>query len=526
MRSQSVLVLAGVLACLAVTPASSRAQDIPIPNPPEPQPSPALSAMASLRVCLRLEDETPFLGSAAVRVQPEQGNELLGIPADGPGEFLFSGINSGNYDIFINSPGYLSLHLTTQIAGGPRLKSLFVPMKPVMTSLTETRSVELDPAPPSAASPPAKESLMPEAEPAPPPAVASLWNPRQLEEVVPPVDPSIACPEERVLRGAGERMSEFVQTLERFTAVEKLEHYPVDKQGNRKDPETRTFDYVVAVSQNSYGTFLLDEFRNGTTDAEQFPAHTATRGSPAMALIFHPALASGFQFRCEGMGQWAGREAWQVHFVQRPDHPVQIRSYSVNGRSFPIALEGRVWIDPGNNQVLHLESELAKPIPEIELTHERFAIDYQPVTFHSTGQQVWLPQAVDLYVERRKKRYYRHLLFSDFRLFNVDSAQKIQTPGESFTFTNTSDRDVAGELTISLREGLQGDPVVLHVVVPAHGQVFKLVGLGKDVNLPVTAVGAVTFVHEGDANAVKVDTRLVKGASLDIVPRTAVTQQP
>jgi len=31
-----------------------------------------------------------------------------------------------------------------------------------------------------------------------------------------------------------------------------------------------------------------------------------------MALLFHPALASDFEFRCEGLGQWAGRPAWIV----------------------------------------------------------------------------------------------------------------------------------------------------------------------------------------------------------------------
>ena len=233
-------------------------------------------------------------------------------------------------------------------------------------------------------------------------------------------------------------MSEFVDTLEKFTATEKLEHYSVDRSGARKSPETRSFAYVATVSQNSRGTFLLEEFRDGSNDAEQFPAHTATRGSPAMALIFHPVLADGFEFRCEGLGQFDGREAWLVHFVQRPDRPIQIRSYSVGGRSFPLALEGRVWVDPGNNQVLRLESELVKPIPEIGLAHEHFAIEYKPVDFHSTGQQLWLPQMAELYVERKGKRFYRRHTFSDFRLFNVDAAQSIQTPGESFSFTNTS----------------------------------------------------------------------------------------
>jgi hypothetical protein len=540
----------------AVVSAVAGAQQAPASSLLDPK-SVAAPAVASLKVCLRLEDETPFTGFASVRVLPEVGDELLGMPAEKDGEFLFSGVTSGKYTIEVRAPGFVGLALSTQIDDGPRFKTLFVSMRQrlpatqpakeeAVKALPKAGPIEEKAEPkagrlvtsadapvavfsPGPAAPPAgAESAAAPAEPA---AAAKAngepdyWSPHELEQV-PPVDPNVTCPCEEVLRGIGRRMAEFVDTLEKFTATEKLEHYSIDRSGARKSPETRSFAYVAMVSQNTRGTFLLEEFRDGTNDAEQFPAHTATRGSPAMALIFHPALADGFDFRCEGLGQFDGREAWLVHFVQRPDRPIQIRSYSVGGKSFGLALEGRVWVDPGNNQVLRLESELAKPVPEIGLTHEHFAIEYKPVEFHSTGQQLWLPQMAELYVERKGKRFYRRHAFSDFRLFNVDAAQSIQTPGESFSFTNTSDHDVHGELTVARRTGLDGDPVTLSFVVPAHGKVFKLVGPGKDVDLPVLAVGAATFVFDGDASAVKVDTHLLKETSLDVVPRNLLPHSP
>ena len=512
--------------------------------------------MASLKICLRLEDETPFMGDAEVRVLPQQGNELLGMPGDSAGEYLFSGITSGTYSILIRAAGYPGLQLSTHLDGGPRQKMLFVPMRqsvaPPESPKGQTVDLMLDPQPGAALANStagansllsSKEAATAKDEPPPaggteaaapneaaePPASPNgqpnYWSPHQLEEVVPPVDSAVACPQDALLHGLGLRMKEFVDSLEKFTATEKLEHFTVDRNGVRKSPETRSFAYVVSVKQNIYGTFLLEEFRDGNTDPHLFPASTATRGSPAMALIFHPALSGGFDFRCEGMGTWRGRQVWQVHFVQRPDRPIQIRSYTVDGRSYGVSLEGRVWVDPGNDQVLRLESELVKPVEQIGLTREHFAIDYQPVRFHSTGQQLWLPQEAELYVERKGKRFYRRHLYSDFRLFNVDAAQNIRPPGESFSFTNTSDRDVSGELTVARRDGLTGDPVILRFVVPAHGKVFKIVGPGKDVNMPVAEVGAATFVHEGEASAVKVDSHLLKESSLDIVPQTKLSLQ-
>jgi len=247
-----------------------------------------------------------------------------------------------------------------------------------------------------------------------------------------------------------------------------------------------------------------------------------------MALLFHPALASDFEFRCEGLGQWAGRPAWQVHFAQRPDHLIRIRSYSVGGRSAGLALQGRVWIDPGNYQVWRLESELMKPVPAVALTHEHFTIDYQPVQFRSTGQQLWLPLTAELYVERKGKRFYRRHIFSDFMLFNVDASQRIQIPHESFSFTNVSDRAISGQLTVERRDSGNGDPITLWFAVPAHQRIFKVVGPGKDVNLPISAVGDATFIHEGDPGAIKVDTHLSRGGSLDVVAKSNLpaTEQP
>jgi len=493
-------------------------------------------AAATLKVCLRLEDETPFLGNAMVRVTPEQGNELLGMPADGPGEFLFSGISSGKYAALISAPGYDVLSLTFKIDEGPRQKSLFVPMKPKFAAIAEAapkapaaaKNVEPAEAPKIAEAVSAEPVSEPVSEP---PAVPlakgerDFWAAHELE-AVPPVDPDVACPCEDVLRGVGKSMTEFVRSLERFTATERLEHYAVDRSGARKSPETRSFAYVVSVSQNRLGTFLLDEFRNGKSDAEEFPAHTASRGSPAMALLFHPVLATDFEFYCEGLGQWAGRNAWQVHFLQRTDHPIRIRSYSVGGKSAGVPLEGRVWIDPGNYQVLRLESELVKPLPEISLTREHFIIDYQPVRFHSTGQLLWLPQTAELYVERKGKRFYRRHIFSDFRLFNVDSSQKIQNPSQSFSFTNTSDGDISGELTVESPDDVTRlSPVTIRFVVPAHSQIFKLVGKNKDIDLPPSAVGSATFIHDGDPAAIKVDTHLDRSASLDVVSRTKLPAQ-
>lgn len=489
------------------------------------RPMPELAGDAgasSLKICLRLQDETPFLGIASVHVLPDEGYEIPGIVSSTPGDFVFSDVQPGEYIVEVAAPGYLALRLKTRVDSGHRYKTFFVVMKPNMSSRDslklEKTGLTVAPANNQPLLGSTNTSVLETSQ------TRDFWSPHELEDHVPIVDPSVYCPTQELLKGVGQRMTEFVGTLEKFTAKESLEHYTFDAAGTRKKPETRSFTYVVMLNRDAKGNFALEEFRNGTADPEQFPARIASIGTPAIALLFHPILASDFEFRCEGLGHWEGRDAWQVHFVQREDRPVQIRSYSVGGRLFDVILEGRVWIDPGTAQILRLESELAKPIPAIELTREHLTIDYEPVQFLSIGQQVWLPRAAELFVERRGKRYYRRHTFSDFKLFNVDTAQYLQTPKGSYVFTNHSDREVTGELSVLPREGIEERVVTLRFTVPPHGKIFKVVGPGKDVNLPLTAVGSATFAHNGAEDSIQVDALLVNETTLDVIPGTTILQ--
>jgi len=173
-----------------------------------------------------------------------------------------------------------------------------------------------------------------------------------------------------------------------------------------------------------------------------------------------------------------------------------------------------------------MESELGKPIPEIRLTKEHTAIKYAPVKFLDQKIQIWLPQEAELYVERRGHRYYRRLLYTDFKLFNVDTAQNTEAPQGSYTFINTSDSAISGVLTVTPEEKTKREAVPMKIVVPARGRVFKAVGPGKDGNLPVTSVESATFVHDGKPEWIRVETNLVKETTLDVIPEAAVLMKP
>ena len=107
------------------------AQDLPVEPLTFPHAdSQADAADAPLKVRLRLEDESPFLGAARVSLLPDDGYEIIGTPTGTDGETEFSGVPPGKYIMETGAPGYLTVRWSMQIEAGHRQRILYVVMKP------------------------------------------------------------------------------------------------------------------------------------------------------------------------------------------------------------------------------------------------------------------------------------------------------------------------------------------------------------------------------------------------------------
>jgi len=469
-----------LIACLAAGFVSAQQ------NSGDSSPAPHSSAPASpaLKICLRLADDSAFSGLATLHVASDQGLQVTGNATDSDGETIFPQLAPGRYSIAAVAPGFATAKQTVEIKKGRGLETLFLVMK--------TEDLPAPSAPDF-------------------PAVAKENEPFH-------IPPGVSCDLPTVLHGVGVRMTQLVANLEKFSATEGVEHFKVDSADTLRSRESRSFDYLVLVSQNSDHGFQLDEYRDGSTDPSQFPAGIATEALPVMALIFHPVMVSDFNISCEGLGQWDGRPAWQVRFEQRQDRANRIRYYKIHGNYYPVALKGRAWIDAATYQVLRLETDLVRPVKEIELAHERLSIEYGEVQFHSHDLQLWLPKSAELYWERHRRSYYRRHDFSNFKVFAVDTNQKQERPKESYSFTNTSTHDVTGVLTVTPVAGSSLHAVSVKFIVPAGGSVIKSLGPGKDVSIPGELVESARYVCDGPAGSVNVDANLATESTLEVVP--------
>lgn len=263
----------------------------------------------------------------------------------------------------------------------------------------------------------------------PDPALTTrAWRPPDVDDSKPPLAPEIVCPAANVTDEAGKRVQELVRDLARFAANEELFHQSIDAFGFVTHTETRKYDYVALVSESAPGTVFIDESRSDTPSQAGYPDAIASTGFIALALVFHPDMQRDFDFHCEGQADWHGHPTWLVHFRQRHDRPNRMHSYSLGGQDFPVDLKGRAWITADTFQIVRIEADMVKPLPEIQLLSEHQTVEYGPVPFPRKNTTLWLPKTAEIYFDFRKHRYFRRHSFDHFMLFSVDTDQKEKAP--------------------------------------------------------------------------------------------------
>jgi len=254
------------------------------------------------------------------------------------------------------------------------------------------------------------------------------WEPPGVDDARPSVSADVTCPQGLVVSQAGERVQELVGNISKFAAVEELVHENVDELGNAITKETRHYNYLAAISEAKPGYLEVEEYRTEHSEIPQFPDGMASKGFATLAFVFHPSMWDNFEFFCEGMGELHGHPTWLVHFRQRDDRPNRIHDFKIGNMHYPIKLKGRAWITPDKFQIVRIESELVRPMPEIQLLTEHQIVEYGPVQFGKKNVELWLPKSAELYFDFRKRRIYRKHSFDHFMLFSTDTEEKVGGP--------------------------------------------------------------------------------------------------
>jgi hypothetical protein len=256
------------------------------------------------------------------------------------------------------------------------------------------------------------------------------WNPPQVDSPIPSISATPPCPLSDVLQLASHRTAEFIEHLQNFDAHEQLRYLETDDLGIPIQAIGEKFDYLVDFGPQP-GPLKVQETRTplaGSDDSHL--SDIVDKGLPVLALIFYPGLQGDYEMRCEGFTQWSSRPAWVIYFRQVDGMRPRTLSMTSAVSTFPVSLKGRAWIAADSGEVMHLETNLVKGIPIIDLHANAVSIDYAPVAFSSRNLELWLPKSAVAYTDYSKRRTIIEHTFSDFQLFSVDTQQVIGKPKE------------------------------------------------------------------------------------------------
>ena len=241
----------------------------------------------------------------------------------------------------------------------------------------------------------------------------------------PPLSQFGACSLDEVLPHVSANVREFVDNVNRITATEILELER--RRGNGKLEETAhsKVNYVANLQLLDSRYLFVDEYRDGDSHPSGF---IKAVGSTTLLLIFHPIQLDQFDITCTGLGNWQGTPAYLLNFQQRPDRPNNMSAFSTRKGAYPVSLKGAAWVDATTFQVVHLETDLLNPIPDLFLDFEHQSLDYGPVFFATRNVSLWLPHSVDITVHFRRKQFNARHSYSNYQLFVIDTGQKIAKP--------------------------------------------------------------------------------------------------
>jgi Flp pilus assembly protein TadD len=261
------------------------------------------------------------------------------------------------------------------------------------------------------------------------PAKERPWAPPDVDSREYPLAKDASCSSEEILPQAENRMKAQLKNFEKFTATEHIEHQEIDRLGRPGPVKSRDFSYIVFVNHFAGDSFFLDEDRHSNRSDSSFPTSLATTGLNNLGVsILQPAIRGEFSYQCEGLASIRGKATWQIRFQESKNSTTPVRQWQREGKIYPIAIKGRIWLSSASFDVLRIETDLLEPVEVLGLSRDHLVVDYGPVSFSASNATLWLPWDAEMHMELRGHRYHHKHYLTDYMLFGVDTNHKIGKP--------------------------------------------------------------------------------------------------
>lgn len=186
--------------------------------------------------------------------------------------------------------------------------------------------------------------------------------------------------------------------------------------------QRQIFRYLILVHQTPEGR-LLEEVR---TDDKNHPLPKQSikpnfLGFVESWVVFSPGNAQEARFRYLGKQKIHGHWASVVAYAQIPG-VVRLPGKIADGNeTVPLLLQGIVWIDDRDGQILQLRNDLLAPQLDVRLMRLTSEIQFGPVHIKQLNLVLWLPLRVDVKCEANGMVLQEQHIYSKYHLYQATS---------------------------------------------------------------------------------------------------------
>jgi len=372
-------------------------------------------SLASITILVQTFGKPHADSPATIQIHSPVLDSELSIIVDKPFNAVFPNLPPGPYHVLVSSAAISPAQLDVTLSPGQSVELSLI-LDHLFPLILEPRHSATSLAAPSG------EFPVPDFNAA---TLDSFLTLDMRKPSTPPPSQFGACSLDDVLPHVSANAREFVDNVNRITATETLNLERRRRNGKLEEAVHTKVNYVANIQLLNSRYLLVDEHRDGGLALSGF---IKAVGSPSLVLVFHPIHLDEFDITCKGLGNWQDTPVYLLNFQQRPDRPNNMSDFSTPKGSYAISLKGTAWVDAITFQVVHLETDLLSPIPDLFLDFEHQSLDYGPVVFAARNVSLWLPQSVDITIRLGRKQFNSHHSYSKYKLFVVDTGQKIAKP--------------------------------------------------------------------------------------------------
>jgi muconolactone delta-isomerase len=220
--------------------------------------------------------------------------------------------------------------------------------------------------------------------------------------------------------------SVFLDQVSNVKCTEVVQQQKLAADGKVERTAESTYDYLIILS-NSGGELNLNESRLELRPAKldrQKTSLLVTNGFATLFLVFHPYYASSFQFTALDDEPLDGRNLSVLAFKHIPGtrSPAAL---ALRGREYPLELSGKAWIDPRTGSIAKMTATIGTTMEDVGLKTMDTEVDYAPVAFQSLKETYWFPARATVEVETARQHWRNTHKFSDYKLFSVETNEKV-----------------------------------------------------------------------------------------------------